>query len=110
MISHFLGRASGACDTRWVNAHSGLHSVGFALDPEYLYVDMGANTEVSVDVVKYISIFYGKGSEKDAKCLAQYTTFRSGQGIFGDESVRAYAAHVPAYKWWASGGHSPGAS
>ena len=74
--------------------HSVLHSVGFALDPEYLYVDMGANTEASVDVVKYISIYYGKGSEKDVKCLSQYTTFRLGQGIFADESVRACASHT----------------
>ena len=65
---------------------------------------MGANGEVSVDVVKYISIYYGKGSEKAAKCLAQYATFRSVQGIFTDESVRACAAHMPAYEWWASWG------
>jgi hypothetical protein len=57
---------------------------------------------VSVDFVKYISIYYGKGSKKVAKCLAQYITFRSGQGIFADESVRACAARMPAYKWWAS--------
>jgi hypothetical protein len=93
-----------AYDARWVNAHSVLHPVGFAFNPEYLYVDMGANAEVSVDVVKYISIYYGKGSENAAKCLAQYTTFCSGQGIFANESVRACAAHMPAYKWWASRG------
>ena len=43
-----------AYDARWVNAHSVLHPVGFAFNPEYLYVDMGANAQVSIDVVKYI--------------------------------------------------------
>jgi hypothetical protein len=93
-----------AYDARWVNAHSVLHSVAFALDPEYLYVKMGANEEVTKDIATYVGMYYGKGTEKAIACMAQYATFRSAKGIFADENVRACASRMPAYEWWETWG------
>lgn len=89
-----------AYDERWKKGHTVLHSIAFALDPEYLYVDMSKNPEVALDVIKYIDIYHGKGTLKAVKAAAQYGTFRACQGIFARETVRAAAAHMPAHLWW----------
>ena len=71
---------------------------------------MGANGEVSVDVVKDISIYYGKGSEKAAKCLAQYTTFVRVKA-FSQTNLSGRAQHTCLLiSGGRFGGHSPGAS
>ena len=51
----------------------------------------------------------GKGTEKAAKCLAQYTTFRSGQGIFAHESVAVLSGHAQHTCLLISGGRVGGA-
>jgi hypothetical protein len=96
-----------AYDARWVHAHSVLHSVGFALDPEYLYVDMGANAQVSIDVVKYIM---GRGPRRLQSAWLSTQLF-VGVRAFSQTNLSGRAQHTCLL---ISGGrvrgHSPGAS
>ena len=55
-------------------------------------MSMGANGEVSADVVKYISMYMGRGPRRQ-QSVAQYTTFRSGHGI-SQTNLSGHAQHT----------------
>jgi hypothetical protein len=88
---------------RWVYMHTPYHSAGFALDPNFLTLDVNAMNggEVFSGLTAVIEKVLYDDEDAQAQALQQYADFRKQRGaIFDRKSLQAAAKTVPAHEWW----------
>jgi hypothetical protein len=87
---------------RWEYMHCDYHSAGFALDPNFLDVDVNNvnNGEVYRGVEAVMKKFFRSSTEKQQLALEQYNEFRELRGNFSSQINRALARKLPAHEWW----------
>jgi hypothetical protein len=91
--------------TRWAMLHTGLHSAGFLLDPEYVNMAQTSNEEVMNGFYELVEKLFPDAHDQ-VLIANQLTQFRSGHGIFGRPIAKAAAPTMPAYQWWTNFGAS----
>jgi hypothetical protein len=95
---------------RWEYMHCNYHSAGFALDPNFLSVDVNNvnNGEVYRGLEAVVQKFFRNDEEKQQLALVQYNDFRELRGNFASQLNRNLARTLPAHEWWDKvGGEMP---
>jgi hypothetical protein len=87
---------------RWEYMHCDYHSAGFALDPNFLNVDVNNvnNGEVYQGLEAVLRKFFRNDAEKQQLALVQYNDFRELRGNFASQLNRNLARTLPAHEWW----------
>jgi hypothetical protein len=95
---------------RWEYMHCDYHSAGFALDPNFLDVDVNTvnNGEVYQGLEAVVKKFFRDDVELQQRVLVQYNDFRELRGNFASQLNRSLAKTLPAHEWWDKvGGEMP---
>ena len=75
-----------------------MHSLGYALDPEFTECDVNTNVEVMEDVDKALGFMLSK--EDAVQVSMQFAWYRKGEGILFSMLTRACAPKMPSRSWW----------
>ena len=88
-------------NNHWAMLHTGMHSVGYVLDPGYNFecFSQSTNDEVMTGFCNILEKFYPNNVETQSLALQQLTTFRNSTGIFGRDMVKSAAKKMPALTW-----------
>jgi hypothetical protein len=97
---------------RWKYMHTDYHSAGFALDPNFLTLDVNEINDGAVfsGLTAVIERVLYDDADAQALALKQYADFRKQRGsVFDRKSLQSAAKTVPAHEWWEmiAGGAKP---
>lgn len=97
--AEFIEAARDFFSSRWDMMHTPLHGAGYALDPEFLDVNMYELSEPMEGLETMINRLSPTPVEA-AAASAQYSLFRKKRGSTGSANALANAALMPPFEWW----------
>jgi hAT family C-terminal dimerisation region len=93
----FIVAARSIFRERWEMLHTPLHAAGYALDPEYMKIDL----YTLPPVMRGLKALIMKLNPEDAALIdRQFQEFRAGKGSFGTKAALENAPVMVPWRWW----------